>query len=92
MRADGRRSKQILACCRVAWAGSTSATSDAVIEFASFRLLLRRRELLADGIPVELSTRAFDLLLVLVEADGSLVTKEELLKRVWPDIVVSEET
>jgi hypothetical protein len=70
---------------------STSATSDAVIEFASFRLLLRRRELLADGIPVELGTRTFDLLLVLVEADGSLVTKEELLTRVWPDIVVSEE-
>ena len=51
----------------------------------------RRRELLADGIPVELGTRAFDALLVLLEADGSLVTKDELLNRVWPDIVVSEE-
>jgi DNA-binding winged helix-turn-helix (wHTH) protein len=34
---------------------------------------------------------AFDLLLVLLEADGALVTKNELLNRVWPDIVVSEE-
>src|SRR5436190_19273590 len=60
-------------------------------EFRRFRVLLRRRQLLADGVPVELGTRAFDLLLVLLEADGSLVTKEELMSRVWPGIVVSEE-
>jgi DNA-binding winged helix-turn-helix (wHTH) protein len=54
-------------------------------------VLLRRRWLLADGVPVELGTRAFDLLLVLLEADGTLVTKKELLNRVWPGIVVSEE-
>src|ERR1700746_1357092 len=71
--------------------GSTSPTADAVIEFGRSRVLLRRRQLLADGVPVELGTRAFDLLLVLLQADGSLVTKEELLSRVWPGIVVSEE-
>jgi DNA-binding winged helix-turn-helix (wHTH) protein len=54
-------------------------------------MLLRRRQLLADGVPVELGTRAFDLLLVLLEADGLLVTKKELLNRVWPGIVVLEE-
>lgn len=32
-----------------------------------------------------------DLLLILLEADGSLVTKEELMSRVWPGIVVAEE-
>jgi DNA-binding winged helix-turn-helix (wHTH) protein len=47
--------------------------------------------LVADGVPIELGTRAFDLLLVLLEADGSLVTKEELMSRVWPGIVVAEE-
>ena len=50
-----------------------------------------QRQLLADGVSVVLGTRAFDLLLVLLEADGLLVTKEELLSRVWPSIVVSEE-
>jgi hypothetical protein len=40
---------------------------------------------------VELGTRAFDLLLVLLDADGALVTKQELLSRVWPGIVVAEE-
>jgi DNA-binding winged helix-turn-helix (wHTH) protein len=70
---------------------SSSATADAALEFGSFRVLLRRRQLLANGVPVVLGTRAFDLLLVLLEADGLLVTKEELLSRVWPGIVVSEE-
>jgi len=63
----------------------------AAIEFGRFRVLLRQRQLLADGVLVELGTRAFDLLLVLLGADGLLVTKEELLSRVWPGIVVSEE-
>jgi DNA-binding winged helix-turn-helix (wHTH) protein len=70
----------------------SSARAEAAIEFGRFRVLLRRRRLLADGVPVELGTRAFDLLLVLLEADGALVTKEELLNRVWPGIVVSEES
>jgi hypothetical protein len=70
---------------------SGSPAADAALEFGRFRVLLRQRQLLADGIPVELGTRAFDLLLVLVESDGLLVSKEELLSRVWPVIVVSEE-
>ena len=69
----------------------SSVRAEAAIEFGRFRVLLRRRRLLADGVPVELGTRAFDLLLVLLEADGALVTKEELLNQVWPSIVVSEE-
>ena len=65
----------------------SSVSAEAAIEFGRFRVLLRRRRLLADGVPVELGTRAFDLLLVLLEADGALVTKEELLRRVWPGVV-----
>ena len=70
---------------------SSPATADAALEFGRFLVLLRRRQLFAGDAPVELGTRAFDLLLVLLEADGSLVTKDELLSRVWPGIVVSEE-
>ena len=54
-------------------------------------MLLRQRQLIADGVPVKLGTRAFDLLTVLLEADGSLVTKEELVSCVWPGVHVSEE-
>jgi hypothetical protein len=68
---------------------ATAASAD--LEFGGFRVLLRRRQLLADGVAVELGGRALDVLLVLLEADGALVTKEELLSRVWPGVVVSEE-
>jgi DNA-binding winged helix-turn-helix (wHTH) protein len=69
----------------------SAAAVEATHEFGRFRVLLRRRQLLANGVPVELGTRAFDLLLALLGADGSLVSKEELMSRVWPGIVVSEE-
>jgi DNA-binding winged helix-turn-helix (wHTH) protein len=70
---------------------SSSAAADATLAFGRFGVLLRQRQLVADGVPIELGTRAFDLLLVLLEADGSLVTKDELLSRVWPGVVVAEE-
>jgi DNA-binding winged helix-turn-helix (wHTH) protein len=70
---------------------SSRATADATLEFGRFRVLLRQRQLVADGMPIELGARAFDILLVLLEADGSLVTKDELMSLVWPGIVVAEE-
>jgi DNA-binding winged helix-turn-helix (wHTH) protein len=72
-----------------AW--SSPASGDATLEFGRFRVLLRQRQLVAVSGPIELGTRAIDLLLVLLEADGSLVTKDQLLSRVWPDVVVAEE-
>jgi DNA-binding winged helix-turn-helix (wHTH) protein len=66
------------------------AAAEPTLEFGRFRVLLRRRQLVADGLPIELGTRALDLLLVLLETDGSLVTKDELFRRVWPGIFVSE--
>jgi DNA-binding winged helix-turn-helix (wHTH) protein len=73
-------------------ANRSSPAADAMLEFGRFRVLLRRRQLVADGVPIELGTRTFDLLLALLEADGSLVTKDELMSRVWPCIVVAEES
>jgi len=54
-------------------------------------VLRRQRLLLADGVPVELGTRAFDILIVLLEADGALVTHNEMQSRVWPGIVVARD-
>lgn len=70
---------------------SRAGSTEAALEFGRFRVLLRQRQLVADGTPIELGTRALDLLLVLLEADGALVTKDELMSRVWPGIVVAEE-
>ena len=69
----------------------SSASAEPSLEFGRFRVLLRQRLLLADGVPIELGTRAFEFLLALLEADGSLVSKKDLLARVWPDTVVVEQ-
>jgi DNA-binding winged helix-turn-helix (wHTH) protein len=60
------------------------------VRFGRFLLDSRRRELLADGVPVPIGSRAFDVLIVLIEAGGQLVTKDELLDRVWPGRIVEE--
>jgi DNA-binding response OmpR family regulator len=69
--------------------GADRAPAEGAVEFGRFRMLPRQRVLLADGAPIELGTRAFELLVALLEADGSVVSKEQLLARVWPGIVVA---
>ena len=61
-----------------------------IFEFDSFRVDAPRRVLLHDGQKVRLPSKAFEILLVLLEADGRLVEKDELMQRVWPDAVVEE--
>ena len=46
--------------------------------------------LLRDGAPVALGSRAVEVLLVLVEADGALLTKGAIMDRVLPDLAVEE--
>ena len=58
--------------------------------FDRFELRPAQRRLLRDGEPVTLRTRAFDLLLVLVERAGTVVTKSELLDLVWSGVIVEE--
>jgi predicted ATPase/DNA-binding winged helix-turn-helix (wHTH) protein len=64
----------------------------ATAQFGRFCLHGRRRELLADGVAVPIGSRALDILLVLMEARGELVTKDELMDRVWPNTFVEENT
>jgi DNA-binding winged helix-turn-helix (wHTH) protein len=58
--------------------------------FSHFRLIVRERLLLKDGIQVSVGSRAFDLLLALVERAGETVNRQELFTRVWPDVIVSK--
>jgi DNA-binding winged helix-turn-helix (wHTH) protein len=46
--------------------------------------------LLLDGKPVKLGSRAFDLLHVLLNSRGRLVSKDEIVRHVWPDTTVEE--
>ena len=70
--------------------GADGSTTEASLEFGRYRVLLRRRLLVADGVPAPLGARAFELLVVLLEANGGLVTKEQLMARIWPGTVVTE--
>ena len=58
--------------------------------FDNFRLDVPNRQLLRDGRPVPLPSKAFDMLVVLIENDGRLMSKDELFSRVWPDQSVEE--
>jgi predicted ATPase len=58
--------------------------------FGSFELQPDKRRLERDGIAISLRSRSFDLLVALVDRAGQLLTKDELLDRVWPRVVVEE--
>lgn len=58
--------------------------------FDNFELDVARRRLLRDGLSVTLNPKAFDMLRVLVEHNGMLVTKEDLFRLVWDDQIVEE--
>ncbi|HEY1431440.1 MAG TPA: winged helix-turn-helix domain-containing protein, partial [Stellaceae bacterium] len=62
------------------------------VEFGRFRVVLRRRELLADGRPIKLGGRDFDVLMALIEATGAVISKDELMSRVWAGRIVEENT
>jgi DNA-binding winged helix-turn-helix (wHTH) protein len=62
----------------------------ASVAFGRFRVLPHRRELLAEGQPIKLGGRAFDVLMALIEARGAVVGKDALMARVWPDRIVEE--
>lgn len=53
-------------------------------------ILQPHRQLLLDGEHVHLGPRALSILTVLCEADGEIVTKDEIMEAVWPDVTVEE--
>src|ERR1051326_7252763 len=59
-------------------------------EFGSFRLETTERRLLRDGNPVPLTAKGFDILLILVQNQGHLLEKNDLMQAVWPDSFVEE--
>ncbi|MGH6881506.1 MAG: response regulator [Hypericibacter sp.] len=73
-------------------ASEAPETSDdpSIIRFRHYCALPRARQLLALGQPLEIGSRAFDLLIVLLESRGTLVTKKEIVKRVWPSTLVED--
>jgi DNA-binding winged helix-turn-helix (wHTH) protein len=60
------------------------------ISFGCFRLDPRRPELRRDGQPVRIHRLALGILCVLAEAKGEIVSKDELMARLWPGRIVEE--
>ncbi len=59
-------------------------------QFGHFRLIPSQRLLINSGNQVRIGARALDILILLIERAGSVVTKGELIAHVWPDTVVEE--
>ena len=67
-----------------------AAPPPAAWRFARFELKPGERQLVADGVPVKLGGRAFDMLVALLERHQRVVSKRELMDVVWPKLVVEE--
>jgi DNA-binding winged helix-turn-helix (wHTH) protein len=63
-------------------------TANYAASFGSFSLIPARQLLLEAGRPVSVGSRAIELLHVLIERQGEVVSKEELIARVWPNTFV----
>ncbi|RWL98357.1 winged helix-turn-helix domain-containing protein [Mesorhizobium sp.] len=68
---------------------SEPQTSD-MISFGPFTLVANERLLLRNGVQVDLGARAFDILTTLAALPNEVVSKQDLLARVWPDVTVEE--
>src|SRR6267378_4582482 len=67
-----------------------TSETPAIIDFGHFSIVPHRRELLADGRPIRLGGRTFDVLMALIEGQGAVVSKDPLMGRVWPNRIVEE--
>src|SRR5713226_4573026 len=63
-----------------------------VFRFEGFTLDIMRRFLRTDDQPVELRPKSFDVLCCLVERAGQLLTKDEIVKAVWRDVIVGDDS
>jgi predicted ATPase/DNA-binding winged helix-turn-helix (wHTH) protein len=67
-----------------------SVAGPADVAFGAFRLSVRDRTLSDGDGPIPLPSRAFDVLLTLIERRAAVVSKDELMRRVWGNLVVEE--
>jgi len=68
----------------------TTRSADVAYAFAAFRLVPKERKLFLADDPVQLGSRAFAILVALVERAGTVVPADELMRLVWPGVIVEE--
>src|SRR5689334_20551603 len=64
--------------------------ADKTFSFGPFRLEVAKRLITKDGRALDVGGRALDVLVALVEQAGTVVSKNELMSKVWPDVRVDE--
>jgi eukaryotic-like serine/threonine-protein kinase len=69
---------------------SENQRAEELYEFGPFRIDPARETLLKEGVAVPLTPKTFQILLVLVRHGREIVTKDDLMKTVWPDTFVEE--
>jgi predicted ATPase/DNA-binding winged helix-turn-helix (wHTH) protein len=69
---------------------ATAAQTKDIISFGPFSLIAGERLLTKDGSPIELSSRALDILTALLSRPNEVMSKNDLLAQVWPDVIVEE--
>jgi predicted ATPase/DNA-binding winged helix-turn-helix (wHTH) protein len=70
--------------------GERNSPPQETISFGPFRLIPAKRLLEKSGVPVYLSARALDILIVLVGHAGRTVAKKDLIAQIWPGVTVEE--
>jgi len=60
------------------------------LSFGPFNLFVSERLLTRDGVPLDLGARALDILIALISARNEVLSKNDLMSRVWPDVTVEE--
>src|SRR3954470_14356393 len=63
-----------------------------MVQFGDFELRRRERELVGPDGPVELTSRAFDLLTAFLDAPDTLLDKDALFAAAWPGLIVEDNT
>lgn len=63
---------------------------EVALRFRRFTVVPGARRLFADGVTIELGSRAFDLLVVLLQSAGRVVSKTDIFAYVWPSTIVEE--
>lgn len=66
------------------------SANEKIYSFGPYRLDSAKHLLLKDGVAVQLREKLFETLLILLEAEGAVVSKDEFMEKVWPDAFVEE--
>src|SRR5258708_31053643 len=81
---------QMCANLMLSFEAMSSPAAYGKLKFGPFELSIGERLLRREGVVLRLGSRALDILIYLAERPAELITKQELIDHVWPDVIVEE--